>query len=179
VDEAVSMGLFEVAQGTWPCSPAAIAELVLRPVEKIEVTAQMIANAIDYTDSQTPTLNAIKEAIEKQFFGGRPVPDDSFFRVAKGMTQDGSLSTVNPWNERTPGVVRVRRPERVLFGEAHLDELGLQRLAETVSELLETAPELNFAFRVSLTAEGQMRDEGMVEQLNKILSQIQSGWKLQ
>lgn len=179
VDEALNMRLFEVAQGSWPCSPAAMDELRFRPVERIEVTAQMIASAIEYTGSQTPTLKAIKEAIEKQFFGGRTVPDESFFRIAKGMTQDGSLAVLDPWNASTPGAVRVRRPDKVLFGEVHLDELGLQRLAETVSELFEAAPELNFAFRVALTAEGQMTDSDLGERLNEILSRIQSGWKLQ
>jgi hypothetical protein len=179
VDEALNMKLFEVAQGTWPCSPAATDNLIFRPVEKIEVTAQMIASAIEYTGSQTPTLAAIKEAIENRFFGGRSVPDESFFRTAQGMTQDGVLSTVDPWNDQTPGSIRVRRPDAVLFGETHLDELGLQRLAESVSELFETAPELNFAFRVTMTAEGQMVDASVVERLNEILGHIQSGWKLQ
>jgi hypothetical protein len=179
VDEALNMRLFELDRGSWPCSPAAMDELAFRPVEKVEVTAQMIANAIEYTGSQTPTLKAIKEAIEKQFFGGRIVPDECFFRTAKGMTQDGSLAVLDPWSASTPGAVRVRRPDKVLFGEVHLDELGLQRLAETVSELFETAPELNFAFRVALTAEGQMTDSDLAERLNEILGRIQAGWKLQ
>ena len=178
VDEALSMKLFEVAQGVWPCSPAAAQELRFRRVEKIEVTAQMIVNAMSYTESQTPTLAAIKEVIQREFFGGRAVPDESFFRSARTMTEDGVIATVTPWNAQSPGSVRVRRPDQVLFAEAALDQLALVRLAESVGELLETAPELNFAFRVSLTAEGQVTDEGLVARLNEILSRIHEGWGL-
>jgi hypothetical protein len=179
VDEALNMRLFEVAQGTWPCSPAAIDELGFRPVEKIEVTAQMIGKAMEYTGSQTPTLGAIKEAIQQYFFSGRSVPEEGFFRTAHTMLEDGSLTTIDPWDKSAPGSTRVRRPDTVLFGEAQLDDLGLIRLAESAGELVEAAPELNFVFRVALTAEGQMGDSQLVERLNGILGRIKSGWKLQ
>lgn len=179
VDEALGMKLFEVAQGDWPCSPAAAQELLFRRVEKIEITPQMVVSAIEYTDSQTPTLRAIKEVIEKKFFGGRTVPDESFFRTAKTMTQDGVLATVTPWNDQTPNNVRVRRPDQTLFAEAALSQFELSRLAESVGELLEAAPELNFGFRVSLIAEGQVKESALVERLNEILAKIHKGWALQ
>lgn len=179
VNEALDMGLFEVAAGTWPCSPANTDEVAFRPVEKIEVTAQMIGKAIEYTGSQTPTLGAIQDAIQQYFFSGRSVPEERFFQVAQTMLKDGSLTTVDDWDKSAPGSVRVRRSDTVWFGEAQLDDLGLQRLAETASILVEAAPELNFVFRVALTAEGQTSDPQLVERLNEILGQIKPGWKLQ
>lgn len=178
INEALSMGLFELASGTWPCSPLAADEVSFRPVTKIEVTQQMVLKAIEYTGSQTPTLTAIKEAIEKYLFGGRPIPAKEFHTVTRRAVDDGVLTALDAWKADNPGAVRVRRPDTVLFGESQLDSMGLQRLAEGVGELMMAAPELSFNFRVALTVEGQVADPAILEQLNKILAGIQEGWRL-
>lgn len=178
VSEALNIPLFEIASGSWPCSPIAVAELTFCPVTKGEVTQQMVIKAIEYTGSQTPTLAAIKEAIEQNFFDGHTISTEQFDAVTKSAVKDGALAAIDTWRQESFGSVRVRRPDTVLFGESQLDVMGLQRLAEQVTDLITVAPELNFIFRVVLTVEGQITNQVVVDQLNEILSSVEKGWRL-
>jgi hypothetical protein len=178
VNEALSLGFFEVAGGPWPCSPVAANEVIFRPVEKITLSAETVLKAIEYTGSSTPTLSKIKEAIKNQFFSGREIPNELFIEKAKEAIERGFLSPVDEWRGTASEGIRVRRPDIVLFGETELDLLGLQRLAEQVSELIVTAPGMNFTFRASVTIEGQLPDKETLQRLNTLLDKIRKGWQL-
>lgn len=178
VNEALSLGLFEVTEGAWPCSPVTADQVKFQVIEKITLTPETVVKALSYTDSKTPTLTTIKETIEQQFFGGRTIPEDAFLTNAQSALDRGDLTAIDEWNSAAPWSVRVRQPDAVLYGETTLDSMGLQRLPEGAIELFAIAPELNFTFRVSLTAEGQPPDPETLAQLNKLLGEIQDGWKL-
>ncbi len=178
VDEALNLHLLESTpeSGSWPCSPALIDQVRFRRPEKIELSPETIAKALEYTGTNTPTLRAIKEAIETQFFGGREVPLDVFTSKAQSALSQGLLASIDDWQAANPLAVRVRKPSQVLFAETQLDPVALGRLVEKLDELFTIAPELIFAFRVALSAEGQVQDEETIQRLNKLLSDVQAGW---
>lgn len=177
VDEALSLHLLERTpdSGSWPCSPALIDQVRFRRPEKIELSPETIAKALEYTGTNTPTLRAIKEAIETQFFGGREVPLDVFASKAQSALAQGLLASIDQWQAANPLAMRVRKPSKVLFAEAQLDPVALGRLVERLDELLTTAPELVFTFRVTVSAEGQISDADILQKLNDYLGTIQPG----
>lgn len=177
VNEALSLPLFEVSGGAWPCSPAAADEVTFRFIDKIIITPDMIIQALNYTDSRTPSLSGVKEAIETYFLNGRVAPDDDFWQSVKTAVNNGGVTAVDAWQEGELSI-RIRRPDTVLFGEAQLDPLGLERLAEQADNLYLIAEGMNLTFKVSLTLEGQTPDEDTLQRLNEILSKIQPGWRL-
>jgi len=75
--------------------------------------------------------------------------------------------------------VRVARPTRVRMAETVLSSVELQRLAERIESLLTIAPELAFTFRVVLAAEGEDPSPDVLARLNKVLDEVQEGWRLE
>jgi hypothetical protein len=177
VNEALSLPLFEVASGAWPCSPAAADEVTFRFIDKITITPDMVIKALNYTDSHTPSLSGVKEAIEKYFLNGRVAPDDDFWQSVKTAVSSGGVTAVDAWQEGELSI-RIRRPDTVLFGETQLDPLGLERLAEQADNLYLIAEGMNLTFKISLTLEGQMPDEETLQRLNEVMGKIQGGWRL-
>jgi hypothetical protein len=183
VDEALHLGLFELAPGSgaWPGSPAAMDQVRFRLAEKIQLSPDTVVAAMEYVSGSMPTLRNIKEVIERQFLG-RELPDDLFIGVVKSALTQGALVEADEWRTLAtasePLGVRVRLPAAALFAEATLDPVALQKLAEQVEELLTIAPELAFTFRVALSAEGQRPDAGTLQRLNELLGEIQAGWEL-
>jgi len=183
VDEALSLGLFEhVAQsGPWPCSPVAADQVRLRRPEKIKLSPEMIASALNYTVGKTPTLTDIKEAVQTQFYAGREVPLEQFVGAVRAAVEREAL-VAEGWPDLStvPSLfaVRVRRPDIAIYAEATLDALALKRLGEQVEELVMAAPELAFSFRVVLSAEGQALDEEARGRLNAVLGEVKEGWEV-
>ena len=104
------------------------------------------------------------------------MPLDVFTSKAQAALSQGLLAPIDQWQAVNPLAVRVRKPSKVLFAEAQLDPVALERLVEKLAELFTTAPELAFTFSVSLSAEGQVADDAAIQKLNDILSKIKPGW---
>ena len=146
VDEALNLHLLERTpdSSSWPCSPAAIDQVRFRRPEKIELSPETIVKALEFTGSSTPTLRAIKEAIETQFFGGREVPLDVFTSKAQAALTQGLLASIDQWQAGNPLAVRVRKPSKVLFAEAQLDPVDLGRLIEKLEEVAHHSSRISF-----------------------------------
>ncbi len=177
VNEAVELGLFEVATGSWPCSPAATDEVSFRIPETITLQPEMVVQAINYTSGGTPTLRTVKETLEKQFFGGRSLPDDDFKVQVQKALDTRKLTAVDKWDGSSLSA-RVRLPDTVLFGEATLGALELEKLAEAASALYTLAAKMKVTFRVALTLEGRATGSETIEQINQLLGSIQKGWEV-
>lgn len=177
VNEAVSLNLFEVAAGVWPCSPAAIDSVTFRVPEKISLQPEMIVTAMQYTTGGTPTLSTLKETIEQQFLSGRSLPEADFLSQVQTVLDANQLSAVDVWDGYSLST-RVRVPNTVLFGEATLDALGLEKLAEAAGDLFSLAAAMNVSFRVALTLEGQATEGDTIERINRLLDGIRRGWKV-
>ncbi len=116
--------------------------------------------------------------IETQFFDGREIPLELFLEKAQAALGQGLLAQIDAWQSGNLLAGRVRKPSKVLFGEAQLDPAALERLVERIEALLTTAPELAFTFKVALSAEGKMADGETLEKLNEVLAEVKAGWKL-
>jgi uncharacterized protein len=180
LDEALNLHLVELdpSGGNWPCSPVLAGHVSLRVPENIELTAETISKALTYTGSSTPSLRAIKDALEAKFFGGKKISLDIFVSKTQEAIDGGLLEALDQGQSGNPLVMRVKIPSKTLFAEAQLSPAALQEFAENIEKLINLASELTFTFRVSISAEGKSPDEELIKQLNGLLDNIKSGWKL-
>ena len=179
VDEALRLGLFERTpdSGPWPCSPAAAEAVAFKTVDRVPVTADVVVAALACTSSSVPTLQELRDVVEASVLG-RGVPEARFLAAAEEAMGRGLLLT-----EYQAGKIslatRVYRPSRVLTADGTLTPAELQALADAAQELLSTAPDLDFTFRVILTAEGEAPGAEALAELNAILGAVRPDWKLE
>jgi hypothetical protein len=183
INEALRLRLFEhvPAGEPWPCSPAVVDKVWFRPVEQVQISTDMIEAALDYANTATPTLRALKEAIETRFVG-RQVPEDVLIATVQAAIRQGRLVEADE-RQRIGAAsnvltVKVRRPAAALLAETVLDAAALQKLAERIEHLLRVAPELAFTFKLTVSAEGQRPDSETLRRLNVLLDEVQKGWAL-
>ena len=182
-DSAIGLGLFErdPSSGPWPCSPAAAGQTHFRVVQQIVLTPDMVAAALEYEPGLAPTLRALKERLEEQFTG-RAIPEATLLEAVSQTIALGKAALVDYAGSLSsapnPLAIRVARPAKVLMAEAALSPVEVQQLADSIDRLLTTAPELAFTFRVTLAVEGEAPTADVLAQMNEILNEIRTGWKL-
>ena len=120
-------------------------------------------------ESGNPTLGLIKETLESNI--GTVIPDLVFLEAAKAaigsglIVSDGSL-TDDFYH------VGVRQAAWIRHAESYLTETEIQDLAEAVADLADIAPELDFKFRISISAEGEPPTKEVLEQINAALQKV-------
>ena len=115
------------------------------------------------------TLGWIKETLES--IRGIPIPDDVYRdAVAQALNRRMIISEDAPVDEYYQ--TRVRLPAWVRHSESNLTEAEIQDLADRIGRLSEIAPELEFEFQLSITAEGQRPQNDVLEQLNEVLGEV-------
>ena len=178
IDEALRLRLFErtADSGPWPCSPAAADDVVFQVTEQVHLTPEVVAAGLSYAIGSFPTLREIKDAVEARILG-RSVSDVEFLAAARDAVSRGLMQT----EETGPLALttHVRRPAQVLVAEATLGPADLPALAEAAERLLSIAPEMDFTFRIVLSAEGEQPNEETLERLNSVLEEVKSGWRLE
>jgi hypothetical protein len=70
-------------------------------------------------------------------------------------------------------------PKASLYAEAQLSAQEIQDFAEVVAELKRAAPELEFSFRVTVTAEGEKPTADTLTSLNEMIGRVSSKWRLE
>jgi len=177
IDEALRLKLLEhdPAGEPWPCSPALAEGAVFRVVEEITLTPEMMVAALPYAGSTLPTLQALKEAVEGHVVG-RSIPEATFFAAAKLALQRGELQPVDRSGYLTLSS-RVQRPARELVADTVCSAAELGGLSGLAEQLLSAAPDLDFTFRVVITATGQSPDEETRQRLNALLDKVHPGWR--
>ena len=114
------------------------------------VPADLIGDdVIPVWESGQPTLGLIKETLESK--KGVSIRDDVFLNAVKGAINSGLIISDDPLTNDLYHI-RVQQPKWIRFAEAHLTETEIQDLTETISDLAEIAPELDFRFRITITA---------------------------
>ena len=68
--------------------------------------------------------------------------------------------------------IRVRQPPWTGHAESHLTEIEIQDLSGIIGALIEIAPELDFKFRIAITAEGESPSKEVLEQINEALRKV-------
>ena len=174
VTDGVSKNLFAFTEGSpkWPCSVDEVDKVGLKVSEapvKI-VPEDLVSNDVKSAwESGQPTPGLIKEALEAK--RGISITDEVFRNtfaqaVNKGLiTFDGS-STEEFYN------ASVRQPSWMKLTESHLTETEIQDLPETVSDLIEIAPDLEFKYRIVISAEGDQPSEEVLKEINEVLQKV-------
>ncbi len=179
IDSGVNANLFEIIDGgpEWPCTPEQADNVhlkVLQPIpdlEPSELTGPDVEAA--WGESQTATLRAIKTALQTK--KGFPIPDEVFRAVVTKAINTGTI-TLSEDNEDFLNR-RVQKPAWVGHTESPLTDVEIQDLSEAVGELIESAPELNFKFRLVITAKGETPSAEMLEQINQVLASVTDSLK--
>ncbi len=184
VSEALGARLFEVVEdGTWPCGPDDTDRVRLRIVELIEINpAELVSSATrDVWTSPAPTIGKLKTALESA--KGRRLPDDVFRAAVESALTRGLFALVDPTKQLPAGKgiadVRVRMPKASLFAEAQLSAQQLQDFAAIVPDLKRAAADLDFSFRITLTAEGEKPSDDLVAELNELIAGVSDKWRLE
>ena len=175
VNDAQDKRLFEFIEGSppWPCAPEEVDKVGLKVSQApVKIAPKdLIGNDVKSAwESGSPTLGLIKETLEANI-GISVIPDDVFLEAVKGaidsglIVLDGSL---------TPDFyhVLVRQAAWIRHTESLLTEIEIQDLAETVADLADIAPELDFQFRVTITAEGEPPSNEVLEKINEALRKV-------
>ena len=175
VNEGRDKRLFEFIEGSppWPCAADEADKVSLKVSQatvKIAPKDIIGSDAKSAWESGNPTLGLIKETLEANI-GISVIPDDVFLEAVKGaidsglIVLDGSL---------TPDFyhVSVRQAAWIRHTESLLTEIEIQDLAEMLADLADIAPELDFQFRITITAEGEPPSNEVLEKINEALQKV-------
>lgn len=168
VNDGLDNGLFEIADSNraWPCDADNADKIGLR-VSEAPMTlspAEIVAVMKTPPDSSGyVTLEWIKHTLESK--KGVPISDGVFrYAVEQALKNKLIIAEDPPVIDfyQTP----VRLPLWVGQTESHLTEVQIQDFAETISDFSEIAPELEFEFRLVVTAEGESPSREVLEKIN-------------
>ena len=111
----------------------------------------------------------IKETLENT--RSISIPDEVFRYAVDQAIKTGIIASEDSF---TNGFydVRVRQPKWMRHADSHLTEMEIQDLPETVADLFEIAPELEFKFRISITAEGDQPSAEVLKEINEALQKV-------
>ncbi len=175
INDGLDKKFFEFTEGSppWPCLPAEADKIGLK-VSQAPVTIDpndLIGGDVESAwESGQPTLALIKETLEAK--RGISISDDVFRYAVEqaikiGIIASDAESLINGFYK-----IRVRKPAWMRHTDSQLTELQVQELTETVIDLAEIAPELDFKFRISITAEGNPPSSEVLEQINTALRKV-------
>ncbi len=174
INDGVSKKFFEFTNKDvkWPCNPEEANRVglkVSKAVVKIEPEDLIGKDAKSAWESGNPTLGLIKETLESNI--GTVIPDHAFLEAAKGAIGNGLIVSDGALTDNFYHI-RVRQAAWIGHTESQLTEIEIQDLAEAVADLADIAPELDFRFRVTITAEGEPPSNEVLEKINEALQKV-------
>ena len=173
INDGLAKNLFEIAEGSPapPWTPDGADKIGLQ-VSHAPVTiqpAELVGDDVmpAWVTGQ-PTLGLIKETLESK--KGVSISDEQFRTAVEQAISSRLFVTVEPLDDFY--AARVRQPAWIRHAESHLTEAEIQDLPQAVVDLLEIAPELDFKFRVAITAEGERPSDEVLEQINEVFGKV-------
>ena len=174
VNDGLSNNLFEITEGSpaWPCS-ADGADKIWLQISQTPVTIQpedLIGNNVTLAwESGQSTLGLIKEKLESK--KGVSISDGMFRDAVQKAVDHKIITLVDPLTDDLYQI-RVKQPPWTGHAESHLTEIEIQDLSGIIGALIEIAPELDFKFRIAITAEGEPPSNEVLEQINEALRKV-------
>ena len=174
VNDGRDKSIFEFTEGNppWPC---AVEEADKIGLKVSQATVKIVPKDLIGSDAKSawehgnPTLGLIKETLESNI--GATIPDHVFLEAAKGAIDSGLIVSDGSLTDDFYHV-KVRQAAWVGHTESGLTEIEIQDLAGTVADLADIAPELDFQFRISITAEGEPPSKEVLEKINDALQKV-------
>ena len=174
VNDAREKRLFEFIDGSplWPCAADAADKVGLKVSQatvKIAPKDLIGSDAKAAWESGNPTLGLIKETLESNI--GTTIPDHVFLEAVEGAIDSGLIILDG---SLTPDFYHVsaRQGKWIRHTESLLTEIEIQDLPEIVADLADVAPELDFQFRITITAEGEPPSNEVLENINDALRKV-------
>ena len=174
INDAHEKRLFEFIEGgpRGPCTADEADKVGLKVSEalvKIAPKDLIGSDAKAAWESGNPTLGLIKETLESNI--GTTISDHVFLEAVKG-AMDSNLIVVG--GSLTPDFyhLSVRQGKWIRHAESLLTEIEIQDLPETVADLADIAPELDFQFRITITAEGEPPSNEVLQKINAALHKV-------
>lgn len=174
ITDGVSKNLFEFVskEVKWPCT-AEEADTVGLEVSQAPVKIapkDLIGTDVKAAwESGNPTLGLIKKTLESNI--GTAIPDHVFLEAAKGAIDSGLIISDGALTDDFYHIP-VRQAAWTGHAESPLIETEIQDLAEAVADLADIAPELDFQFRITITAEGEPPSNEVLEKINETLHEV-------
>ena len=174
ITDGVSKNLFEFVskEVKWPCT-AEEANTVSLKVSQAPVKIapkDLIGTDVKAAwESGNPTLGLIKGTLESNI--GTAIPDHVFLEAAKGAIDSGLIISDGALTDDFYHIP-VRQAAWTGHAESPLIETEIQDLAEAVADLADIAPELDFQFRITITAEGEPPSNEVLEKINETLHEV-------
>ena len=174
VNDALDKKFFEFIEGSppWPCAADEAGKIGLKVLQvsvKIAPADLIGTDAKAAWASVNPTLGLIKETLESNI--GVIILDHVFLEAAKGAIDNGLIISDGLLTDDFYHVP-VRQAAWIGRAESHLTGIEIQDLAATVGELIEIAPELDFQFCITITAEGEPPSTEVLEKINEALQKV-------
>ena len=174
VNDGLSNNLFETTKGI------SMQPWIVDDADKIGLQVSQAPVTIDFTDfteliqqpfdeSGQPTLGLIKEKLESK--KGVSIPDGMFRDAVQKAVDHKIITLVDPLTDDLYKI-RVKQPPWTGHAESHLTEIEIQDLSGIIGALIEIAPELDFKFRIAITAEGEPPSDEVLEQINEALRKV-------
>ena len=174
VNDGLDKKLFEIADSSraWPCD-ADNADKIGLKVSEAPMTldaAEIVAVMQNPPDSSGyVTLGWVKDTLESK----KSVPiSDGVFRYAVEQALKTKLIIADGPSVNDFYQMPVRLTLWVGHAESRLTETQIQDFAETISDLSEIAPELEFEFRLVVTAEGDTPSKEVLNQINEAFRKV-------
>ena len=180
INDGLAKNLFEIAEGSPapPWTPDGADKIGLR-VSQAPVTiqpAELVGDDVmPAWVTGHPTLGLIKETLESK--KGVSISDEQFRTAVEQAISSGLFVTVEPLDDFY--AARVRQPAWIRHAESHLTEAEIQDLPQAVVDLLTIAPELDFKFRVTITAEGEHPSDEVLDKINAVFGGVAGGLKFE
>ncbi len=174
VNDGLDKKLFEIADSSraWPCDADNADKIGLKVSEAPMIldAAEIVAVMQNPPDSSGyVTLGWIKDTLESK--KGVPI-SDGVFRYAVEQALKNKLIIADGPSVNDFYQMPVRLPLWVGHAESRLTETQIQDFANTISDLSEIAPELEFEFRLVVTAEGETPSRKVLEKINDALRTV-------
>ena len=174
INDARDKRLFEFIEGSpsWPCAAEEADRVGLKVSQApVKITPKDLigSDAKAAWASGNSTLGLIKETLESNI--GTAIPDHVFLEAAKGAIESGFIVLDGSLTDDFYHV-QVRQAAWVGHAESRLTEIEIQDLAEVVADLADIAPELDFQFRITITAEGEPPSNEVLEKINEALQKV-------
>ena len=175
VNDGLARNLFEITE-TSPAQPwaADVADKIGLRVPRAPLTIRPVDLVGDdaipaWGESNQSTLALIKETLESTI--GVSIPNDVFRIAAQQAINSGIIVSDDPLTNELYQI-RVRKPSWARHAEAHLTETEIQDLRKAVIDLAEIAPELDFTFRIAITAEGETPAQAVLDRINQAFRNV-------
>ncbi len=174
VNDARDKKLFQLIEGSppWPCTANEADKVGLKVSQatlKIVPTDLIGTDAKAAWESGNPTLGLIKETLESNI--GIIIADYVFLEAARVAIDSGLIVSDGSLTDDFYHI-RVRQAAWVGHTESYLIETEIQDLPEAVTGLTNIAPELDFKFRMTITAEGEPPSNEVLEKINEALQKV-------